>query len=275
MDGPQILVESLSTSHPKGEASWQYHPRSDHHSKVACWGVLFDLLQSSALLREHVAQGKVVFGVNHTIRDFAHDRKKDLDLVIGRPADGAARSSHPRTFADLVDRYTIRLSRQQESILAGLPVAYEGEIGAALMALEAKAAMTEHSKARPRLFDELNSSHLTVHGASDQTLAVGLAVVNASPTFISPTRHPPTARAHKQPKAMMGVIDKLRSLPRRSGTMQTGFDGFAIVVVSMVNDGSPVQLVTAPPAPQPGGIFEYTSAITRVATEYDSTFRRI
>ncbi|MGH3182596.1 MAG: hypothetical protein ACRDOE_11920, partial [Streptosporangiaceae bacterium] len=42
---------------------WQYHPRSDRHSKVACWAAFFDLLTTSALLRRHVAEGKVIFGL--------------------------------------------------------------------------------------------------------------------------------------------------------------------------------------------------------------------
>jgi uncharacterized RmlC-like cupin family protein len=40
------------------------------------------------------------------------------------------------------------------------------EVGAVLIALEAKACMTAHVKALPRLYDELNSSHQCVHGSS-------------------------------------------------------------------------------------------------------------
>src|SRR5580692_3480384 len=84
MHGPEILVRT--PSHPSRTDShgnrWQYHSRSDHHSKVACWGIVFDLLCSSPLLRRHVEGGVVHFGVNHEMRDFVHDRKKNLDLVL-------------------------------------------------------------------------------------------------------------------------------------------------------------------------------------------------
>ena len=37
--------------------------------------------------------------------------------------------------------------------------------------------MTAHTRALPRLYDELNSSHLCVHGASRQALAIGFVVI--------------------------------------------------------------------------------------------------
>lgn len=89
MDALDILVRTLSTPAPMGPSRtpWQYHSRSDRHSKIACWGVLFDLLQASNLLKSHVDDGKVVFGVNHVMRDFVNNKKKALDLVICRPGN--------------------------------------------------------------------------------------------------------------------------------------------------------------------------------------------
>jgi hypothetical protein len=281
VDGPEILVASMSvpTKRGKSQAYWQYHSRSDRHSKVGCWGVLFDLLQQSRVMRQHVMGNRIVFGINHEMRDFATGRKKDLDLVIARPA-GLMTKTKPRTFADLALRYDVVLTAAQQQSLNALPILHEGPVGAVLMALEAKAAMTAHGKAQPRLYDELNSSHLTVHGASRQALAVGLVMVNASTTFISPDMQepgkPPVISTHPQPSAAAGIIDKVKEIPRRGGTRTEGFDGLAIVVVSMVNDGvTAVTLETARPAPAPGDIFHYTNAITRVANEYDTTFASI
>ena len=55
MRGPKILADSLTARHEEDTYgnSWQYHPRSDYHSKIACWGILFDLLVCSDLLRAH------------------------------------------------------------------------------------------------------------------------------------------------------------------------------------------------------------------------------
>lgn len=266
----------MSMPRPRGSSGdlWQYHSRSDLHSKVACWAVTFDLLRHSRLLREHVEQGKVVFGINHEMRDFQTGRKKDLDLVIARPAEPVSQDA--RTLVDLADDYFVVLTSPQRDALIRLPTLYEAPVGAVLIALEAKAAMTEHSKARPRLYDELNSSHLTVHGASARALAVGLVIVNAATSFISPDRNktPGASRVvttHRQPDAARTVVEKVREIPRRSGN-GVGYDGLGIVVVKCANDGTPVVLSSEPPAPQPGDIFYYDNMITRVANEYDARF---
>jgi hypothetical protein len=151
-----------------------------------------------------------------------------------------------------------------------------------LVALEAKATMTEHTKAGPRLYDELNSSHQIVHASSSKALSVGFFMVNASKSFISPDRNKGTGSGgvtvtiHRQPTAAAFSINVVEGLPRRSGASGVAYDGMAIAVVDMPNDGvTPVRLVTAPPAPQPGDIFNYDNMLTRIANEYDATFARI
>jgi hypothetical protein len=281
MHGPQILVDSMTVPQPRGatKALWQYHSRSDLHSKVACWGVFFDLLRTSALLQRHAEAGRVVFGVNFEMRDYATGRKKDLDLVISRPTGEPTRQQ--RTLGDLADEWGIVLTPSQHGELGALPPILEGGVvgSAVLVALESKAAMTAHSKARPRLYDELNSSHLTVHGASSQALAVGLVMVNAAERFISPGLQADLKRAevseHTQPAAAEGVVRKMQEIPRRTGSSTHGFDGLGIVVVEAVNDGTPVTLVETPPAPQPGDIFRYDEMLTRIANEYDTRFAAI
>lgn len=281
MHGPQILASSLTIPQPRGASHelWQYHSRSDLHSKVACWGVLFDMLRASALLQKHAKAEKVIFGVNFEMRDYATARKKNLDLVVARGS--AAASSRTKTLADLADQWSIELTSHQRAELDGLPEITEGDVtgSAVLVALEAKAAMTAHSKARPRLYDELNSSHLTVHGASAQALAVGLVMVNAATTFVSPELQALPRRdeisVHNQPTDANTVIAKIKEIPRRTSPTAVGFDGLGIIVVRAANDGSPVVLVAGPPAPTPGDIFYYDDMLSRVANEYDTRFAAI
>jgi hypothetical protein len=280
MHGPQILVDSMTVPQPRGPSRepWQYHSRSDLHSKVACWGVLFDMLRTSALLRAHAEAGKVVFGVNFEMRDFSTGRKKNLDLVVARSSSspGAAKS-----LGDLANQWSLVLTQSQRAELDDLPDLVEGSVtgSGVLVALEAKAAMTAHSKARPRLYDELNSSHLTVHGASAQALAVGLVMINAAETFVSPELQTGAGRdvlsSHKQPADAAKVLEKVAEIPRRSSEGVHGFDGLGIVLVKAVNDGSPVQLLASPPAPQPGDIFYYDDMVSRVSNEYDTKFAAI
>ncbi len=281
MEGPAILVEALRnpTIEDRYGNRWQYHSRSDRHSKVACWGIGFDLLTTSALLRRHVADGKVVLGVNHTMRDFGTGRKKDIDLVLARP-DGEP--DRRVTFNELAQRYSIALTPAQGAALKALPELPIAPVGAVLVALEAKATMTAHIRALPRLYDELNSSHLCVHGASRQALAIGFAIINASPRFASSDMNKfdlaTTNRVftqEPQPRSLSRTLEKLAEMPRRSNTRETGFDGVGVVVIDGANDGSPFSLVTAPPAPQPGEAFHYDGMIVRMANEYDTSFSSI
>lgn len=277
MNGPDILVRTLSRPErsDKHGNSWQYHSRSDHHSKVACWGILFDLLATTPLLRRHVAAGVVCFGINHEMRNFVRDQKKNLDLVLCTPNG----SSGEPTFADLVDKYAIDLSESDRSMLASFPELRRAPVGSVIMALEAKACMTAHQRALPRLYDELNSSHHTVHGNSEQALAVGFAMVNTAVSYLSPDLNKehrntsPKWSAHKQPRDAQLAIDKVRQLPRRSNTGEIGYDALAIVAVDMVNEGSLVRLVTGPPAPQSGDVHHYDTMITRLSGLYATRFK--
>ena len=281
MYGSQILVRSLSRPGVTDRYGnvWQYHPRSDRHSKIACWAIAFDLLAKSALLRRHVTEGRVVLGINHRMVDFATGRSKNLDLVFARPEAAAGR----RTLRSMGADYGIVLDKEEQSVLEELPEWYTAPAGAVLVALEAKAAMTAFIRALPRLYDELNSSHLCTHGASSQALAVGFAMVNGSSEFVSPDRNrrvvgpgaAATVSTEPQPRSLARTLGKLEEIPRRSNVRDTGFDALGIVVVEGRNDGSPFNLVTRSPAPQPGSAYHYDSMVLRVANEYDTTFSTI
>src|SRR5262249_38124790 len=206
--GLDILVRSLSVPAVKDKRGnvWQYHSRSDHHSKIACWAILFDLLRTSRLLAAHAENRRVVFGVNHEMRDFRMNRKKDLDLVLCTPRS-AAGPRRPYTRRSLGEKYGVVLSEEEQRILDGLPELIEGPVGAVHLALEAKACMTAHTRAQPRLYDELNSSHLTIHGSTDLAIAAGFVMVNMATTFVSPDlnkhdlhRSAAHVSAHEQPK---------------------------------------------------------------------------
>lgn len=279
--GDEIFVRTISTAAVTDSHghNWNYHSRSDHHSKVACWGIIFDLLSASQTLRRHVEEGRVGFGINHEMRDFRNDRKKNLDLVICQPAGGAVATG--RTLESLAGKYALDLTKTEKAQLATLPALREAPVGTVLIALEAKACMTEHQKARPRLYDELNSSHLTVHGAHDLAIAAGLVAINAAPRYLSPSRNNPfdvdklVWNNHRQPKATEIAIEKVKQLPRRSRPGDSGYDALAITVINCENDGSPVALLKEAPAPRPRDTYHYASMIDRLQGLYETRFAQI
>jgi hypothetical protein len=281
MYGPAIIARSISvrTEHDRHGNPWQYNSRSDHHSKVACWGILFDLLLTSSRLRRHAEIGEVAFGVNHSMLDFKNNKPKNLDLVICTPGTGWPKRRPHRTLIDLVSKYSIELDEKAKQALASLPAFREDAVGAVRLALEAKACMTAHQASLPRLHDELSSSHHTIHGASDSAVAVGLVMVNSSTEFLSTIRNnypwtsaPPRVTQHKQPRATQLVMEKVKQLPRRTKPGEAGYDALGVVVVNCRNDGSSVELVSESPAPALGTNFHYDQLIHRAAQAYESRF---
>jgi hypothetical protein len=281
MHGPEILVRSLSrptVTDVYGNA-WQYHSRSDTHSKIACWALLFDLIQTCPLLLDHIRTGKVGFGINHEMRDFKTARKKNLDLVLCTPGTGA---SDALDFVALAETYRVHLTPTELSALQTLPTLRRVPVGSVHVALEAKACMTEHIKALPRLYDELNSSHLAIHGAADFAIAAGFAVVNIAATFVSPGRNKHfvadgdlAVTSHRQPDVTVRTIEKLKEIPRRTQQGTEGFDALGIVVMEMRNDGSPVRIVNEAPAPTPHDVLHYDQMIRRIASLYATKFGNV
>jgi hypothetical protein len=284
MLGPNIIVRTLSSRRSEPDAwgnCWQYHSRSDHHSKVACWALLFDMLRVCPTLAEHIRRGRIGYGINHEMHDFAQNRKKNLDLVICSPGTNGRKMRGP-SFKSLVSRYDIELSQAERDALGLVPDIPMVSVGSVYIAVEAKACMTEHLKALPRLYDELNSSQLTIHGAADQAVAVGFVLVNSSGTFLSPGRNQedlsrttPVENIHNQPHCTRRVVEKVGELPRRKHTGEDGFDALGLMVVSLRNDGGRVALVTEPPAPQPGDILHYSKMVDRVKQLYSSRFPQL
>jgi len=282
MRGPHIIVRTLSRPAVRDKFGnvWQYHSRSDRHSKVACWSMLFDLLRHSPVLVDQVARGVVGFGINHEMYEFDTGRKKNLDLVLCTP--GSSGRGRGPDFAELAAEYEVDLSAAERRELAELPRLPRLPVGSVHVALEAKACMTAHIKALPRLFDELNSSHAAIHGAADFAIATGFAIVNLCDTFLSPGlneyklgRRKPVVSRHRQPDDTLRTIGKLKEIRRRVSQNTGGFDALGIVVMRMANDGTPVELVEQTPAPAPDDPWHYDQMIRRMASLYATKFANL
>lgn len=232
------------------------------------------------MLVTHVRAGRVGFGINHEMRDFVNGRKKNLDLVVC--TRGSTEEPSGSAFRELVERYEIELIGTELGELKRLPEMVQVPVGSVHMALEAKACMTAHIKALPRLYDELNSSHAAIHGSADFAIAAGFAMVNLGATFVSPDRNKrklgrkgPEISEHSQPNDTVRTVEKLKEIPRRTQSNAPGFDALGIVVVRMANDGTPVNVVVDPPAPQPSDPWHYEQMIRRMASLYASRFSSI
>ena len=277
MFGQQIIARSIGLARipDRYDNLWQYNPQSDKHSKIACWALLFDLLRTCPLLREHVETGKVGFGINHQMSDFQQDKKKDLDLVLCAKGNNVGPALN---FMEYGDRCGVHLLPPERTELSLLPVLHSAAVSNVYLALEAKACMTEHIKALPRLHDELNSSHQTIHGDTGSAIAAGFVTINSATSFISPNRnrHHLTEEntkitSHKQPHAINRTVGAVMKIRRRTQDQESGFDAVGVTMIQCANDMSQVTLDSAANAGLPE-IVRYASFVHRIAHLYSTKF---
>ena len=201
---PAVLAETLSLS------PGQYHPRSDRHSVIKCLGLLFDLLELRPDLAQAIQEGRLTVGINTPVNG------KALDLALGTPAIWNHQRP-PRSLGDLAQAVGLDVNPFQNLL--------EGRIKMPLLAVEAKAIMTDHAGALPRLTDELERFR---HRFGPETKAVGLVLVNVAQTFQSPLRN--TQTHHRQPNDALKVVQAMFDLPLRVG----------MLFLDCPNDGSPI-----------------------------------
>jgi hypothetical protein len=239
--------------HPDLRCGWDYnyHSRSDSHSEALCEMVIQDLLYESELMRDHAVQGKIAAALDRKFESPKTGKKKKLDLAVGRPSQAVQTATVP---------------------YGGIAVVRA--LDEVFIATEAKAAMTEHIKAKPRIYDELSSSHEIVHDAKHSVIATGIAVVNFADSFVSPLRQnvgqPKHITRHPQPHYASQMVEHLRKLHMRPDDGPVGFDAFATIVISCANEPpSPVLLITDVPAPQPVDRDHYAWFLRRIIRRYE------
>lgn len=248
MLAPEKFAVWMSANvHRDSYGEYRYHPRSDAHSKQLCLSVLEDLLDNCPTIRAQAEGRSVVFGINLEVES-PSGKKKTLDLAIGTPAGAPEYGAEPIAMGPIKDL---------------------------LFSCEAKSCMTEHGKSKPRLYDELSSSHEIVHQGWPQAIATGISVVNIAGDFVSPLRQRPgqslEVTHHKQPDAAAGMIQHLRGLRFRDEMGQVGFEAYSTIVIDCDNQG-PATLWADPPAPQPGDLDEYTTFLRRVCGFWEERF---
>lgn len=253
MGAPENFAAWMSThianDRQHGRTVYRYHPRSDYHSRALCQLILADLLAACPVLAAHARMGSVVGGVNAKVT-FSNGNSKTLDLAIGLPVSPGRAPVAPL-------------------------VIEMAPIGQLRISIEAKQCMTEHSKTKPRLFDELSSSHEIVHRGVSSAIACGIVVVNIAERYASPTRQIATGDVlftqHAQPAAARSIVEHLRRLERRENIGDAGFDAFSTIVTDCDNTGG-CALHESDPAPQPGELDHYRSFIDHMSRAYAARF---
>ena len=262
MLAPQAFANWLSNHRHRDKKlghTYLYHPRSDAHSIALCLAILNDILTRCPVLQEQALRGDIACGINLKYRWPTTNKKKTLDLAIGRPAHALRGSPALKEAMTSSDLRIVKVEKLSD----------------VLVACEAKSVMTEHKKSQPRVYDELSSSHEIVHQGQQEAISAGITVINIAKTFVSPLRQkqgqPVHVTKHNQPMVTESMVAHLRGLPIRERIGEVGFDAYCTIVIECDNQTA-CTLWQDSPAPQPGERDHYETFLNRIAKFYTERF---
>lgn len=226
-----------------------YHPRSNKHSDALSRAILIDLMRNCPKIAADGKADRLVFKMNHNVK-FGRVTW-NTDLAIGPPSPGGISKSATRI----------------EGMAKAVPVTVR-------MAVEHKAIMTEHGKARLNRQRDLEAHHAHVHDNDDNAIAAGVFIINSSPTFRSPLRGVGVMTEHADPVSLVTMcINALQdvTLSRRVG--EAGLDAKCALVVNLDNIHLDAAVyMEKPPAPLPGEPLHWDSFIARLCDLYQRRF---
>lgn len=224
-----------------------YHPRSSKHGSKQCQYFLADLAVESELFEEAAQAGEIVYQEDYTVGE-GQDRW-NTDLVIGPPSNDSV----------------------QVPVDSEVPIA-EGEPEQIWLAIDAKSVMTEHGKARRNRQRDINSFADIMHSHHPGAVTGGIILINTADRFRSPLREEGDITKHDRiDQLVQGTIEIFRTIERAQGDVSPNVDAVGCIVVDHTNidDGEKTQLVTDPPAPQPGDIVYYHKFLSIIAETFE------
>ena len=221
-----------------------YHPRSNKHSNSLARVIAGDLIATCPPMAERAAAGGLVYSLNFDLR--YRTSTWNVDLVLDTPPPDTT----PPTDAPILEMNPSTVQ----------------------IAVEIKSVMTEHRKAVKNRKRDLEAHHEHTHNYSADTIAGGVLVVNASPTFKSPLRPEPTE--HKKPLSLVThCVNEMRHITMRGGPDGHGLDANTVLVVSMDNiTPETTAFRDSQPAPTVGDPLHYDSFIQRLCNDYRTRF---
>mgnify|MGYP001037250626 CR=1 FL=1 len=221
-----------------------YHPRSSSHGDAMCRFLLNDLYSNCPALKVMADKGAIVYQANYTVNEGTPSRWT-IDLVIGRSG------GEPR--------------------LPGAPIA-RANPSEVWIAVDAKAIMTEHGKARRNRQRDLNSMADILHRMRPVPITGAYVVINMASRFRSPLRKEPIQHrniermvAETIPLVLEILEDRMKGRP--------GLDAAGVSVIDYTNlPGSECRLVEGPPAPDSTSPLYYDNFLSKLCHEFTARF---
>lgn len=269
MLGPHILTRTLSIPTKRGpsEKAWQYHPRSDVHSKIACWTLLLDCLLECDALYADATAGNLGFAINYLM---VGPINKTLDLVLTRVPRSRKSSTKRRTFIEVGKQFGIGLTADERAQLADLGKLSEetkDDVSEVVIAVEAKACMTDHVGALPRLHAEILATGYLAKRAAPECTVISYTLVNTAPSFVSGSGEPKMMRQPESAKAVLNMLSQAVPLSRDERGL-LGYDAVGALAIECRNDGTPVTLSSGESTPPMTSPINYEHMVRRICAAY-------
>jgi hypothetical protein len=240
-----------------------YHPRSSRHSDFQSSLIIRHLIDQCDALKKKAATGEVVAQLRH------HQQVGHADWVVDIAIGTGSGAPVPPPAG--------------EAIRPAPPVIIQ-------IAIELKAILTEHGKARKNRLRDFNSFHGYAHEYNPKTVAGAFLMVNSSRYFYSPLRKEDDITDHNRKNASArkianNAVDIFRSIHLRNSAVDApGMEAIGVVVVehdnlqfhpdktNYLHQHSPTVLAPSPPNPKLGDPLHYQSMLQRLCMAYTERF---
>ncbi len=222
----------------------RYHPRSSKHGDAMCEFVLRDLHASCPGLSAMAGRGGIVYQTNYTVNQ-GTPSEWTIDLVLG--------------------------PRNDESQLQGPYIARDNP-SKVWIAIDAKAIMTEHGKARRNRQRDLNSMAEILHRMDPTPITGAYVAINMAAEFRSPLRNE-TTRHRNIERIVAETIPLMMEILEDQESGHPGLDAVGITVLDYSNTPRSVcRLVEAQPAPDRSSPLHYDNFIARLCEKFTASF---
>jgi hypothetical protein len=142
----------------------------------------------------------------------------------------------------------------------------EVDMSEVAIAVEAKACMTDHVGALPRLHAEILATGYLAKRATPECTVVSYTLVNASDTFVSSAK---TAKRVRQPESADAVLSMLaNAVPLCRDQRLLGYDVVGALSILCRNDGSPVSHSPVEGSPRRDSPIHYERMIRAICSAY-------
>jgi hypothetical protein len=211
-----------------------------------CDFLLKDLYAHCDTFQQMANAGAIVYQTNYTVNENTPSRWT-IDLVVGPNAS-------TRT-------------------LPGIAIA-KANPSEVWLAIDAKAIMTEHGKARRNRQRDLNSMAEILHRLNPLPIAGAHVTINMSSQFRSPLREEVTHHRNIE-RIVSETVTLLNEILMDEEKKRPGLDAMGISVIDYSNlAGSPCRVIEAPPAPEATSPISYENFLAKICREFGRRFKK-